>query len=240
LYRDKYGDYIPAPLNKKSIEYKKYCETKRKRLVRFCNNLKSNKNKYNIFIEKRKKNQKGKHNHNGNKNPMYGKKHKKYVIKKMSETRKKWLEIHNHPMLGKKQTKRSNEKNRRNNIKYFLENPEKHSFYRLRWHRKTKIEMKMEKILKKMKLKYYYNPYFLTSTSFVFPDFMLKKYPIVIEVNGYYTHFTKEGIKKDEIRRNEFIKKGYNVLEFSYKEMENDNKIKEEIEDKIKEIERGE
>jgi len=111
----------------------------------------------------------------------------------------------------------------KSNKLFLLKYPERHPNYRLRRNRKTQCEINLQNIIESMNFKedvdFVFNKYLRTENTCRFPDFRFLKYPLIIEADGYFTHFTKEGKTFDRKRAKEFKKLGFSVLNFSSKEI---------------------
>jgi len=72
----------------------------------------------------------------------------------------------------------------------------------------------------------------LTGQTFYRPDFQFPKYGIIIEVDGYYKHYTKEGYQKDKIREYYLRKAGWKIFRFNFYDIDRNykfEKVKEEL-----------
>jgi very-short-patch-repair endonuclease len=104
----------------------------------------------------------------------------------------------------------------------------------------TKIEYKMLEFLRgyfREDEEFYFNKIDLTGKTFYRPDFQFIKQKIIIEVDGYYKHFTKEGKQKDKIREYYLKKVGWKIYRFKFLEIERDylfDKTKEKVLNLIK------
>lgn len=83
----------------------------------------------------------------------------------------------------------------------------------------TKIEQKMLNFLKQKFREgedFYFDKQDITNKTFYRPDFQFPKQKIIIELDGYYKHFTKEGYQKDRIREYYLKKAGWKIYRFNY------------------------
>ena len=48
------------------------------------------------------------------------------------------------------------------------------------------------------------------------PDFQFLKEKIIVELDGYYKHFTKEGYQKDKVREYYLKKAGWDIHRFDF------------------------
>lgn len=96
------------------------------------------------------------------------------------------------------------------------ENPEILLNKRLQRHKKTSIEIRVERILKKLNVSYFYDKGIHTITSIKFPDFRIGK--LCIECDGTRFHTDK---KKETERDREIINSGYEILHFSQNAINN-------------------
>jgi len=92
----------------------------------------------------------------------------------------------------------------------------------------TKIEQKMLDFLKenfKEDRDFYFDKQDITGKTFYRPDFQFPNKKIIIEVDGYYKHFTKEGYKKDRIREYYLRKAGWTVYRFTFYDIDRNYKF---------------
>jgi very-short-patch-repair endonuclease len=117
------------------------------------------------------------------------------------------------------------------NRNFLINNPEKHPNHIHRRDRKTKGESNLQGIIESLGMieekDFEYNKYLRTKTTYRFPDFRFKNIPLIIELNGFYTHFTPKGVKADISRKEELEEVGYNVMEFTLNDLKNPNKVRE-------------
>ena len=99
----------------------------------------------------------------------------------------------------------------------------------------SKIEQRMLEFLKqhfKEGEDFLFDKQDSTGKTFYRPDFQFIKQKIIIELYGYYTHFTKEGMQKDRIREYYLKKAGWKMYKFNFLEIERDylfKKTKEKV-----------
>lgn len=75
----------------------------------------------------------------------------------------------------------------------------------------------------------------MSGKTFYRPDFQFPKIMVIIEIDGYYKHFTTEGYKKDKIREYYLKKAGWNVYRFNFYNIDRQYKF-EEVKRKILDI----
>ena len=84
----------------------------------------------------------------------------------------------------------------------------------------TKIEKKMLNFLKQKNLKegsdFLFDKQDISGKTCYRPDFQFPNLGIIIELDGYFKHFTKEGYKKDKIREYYLRKAGWKVYRFNF------------------------
>lgn len=99
----------------------------------------------------------------------------------------------------------------------------------------TSIENRMLEFLKKYFEEgkdFYFDEQDMTNKTFYRPDFQFPEHKIIIELDGYYKHFTKEGYQKDKIRSYYLRKAGWKIYRFNFYDINRDykfNMVKEEI-----------
>ncbi len=99
----------------------------------------------------------------------------------------------------------------------------------------TKIESKMLEFLKSHFVEdkdFYFDQQDLTDKTLYRPDFQFPKHKVIIELYGYYKHFTDKGKQKDKIREYYLKKAGWTVYKFNFLEIERNylfNKTKEKV-----------
>ena len=102
------------------------------------------------------------------------------------------------------------ERMRQSLIKLYGEHPEKLLNARLKRDSMTLIEKKLAAFLDEHKIKYEWNKYVKTKTTFRFPDFKIGN--LIIEADGLYWHKNKQ---KDIKRQRELEELGFEVLRFN-------------------------
>lgn len=94
----------------------------------------------------------------------------------------------------------------------------------------SKIEQKVLNFLRE-KFKegedFYFDKQDITNKTFYRPDFQFPNQKIIIELDGYYKHFTKEGYKKDKIREYYLKKAGWKIYRFNHDIISKDYLFKE-------------
>ena len=104
--------------------------------------------------------------------------------------------------------------------------------------KRTKVEMRVLDFLRnyfKENEDFLYDDYDTTKKTFYRPDFQFPNKKIIIEIDGYYRHFTPEGIIRDQKRQNELEEAGWKVYRFIHKEVER-NYLFENTKNKILEV----
>ncbi|MBL7100735.1 MAG: DUF559 domain-containing protein [Nanoarchaeota archaeon] len=102
----------------------------------------------------------------------------------------------------------------------------------------SKVEQRMLNFLKKNFKEnedFYFDKQDCTGKTFYRPDFQFLKKGIIIEVDGYYTHFTEEGYKKDRIREHHLEKAGWKIYRFNFYDIDRNYKF-EKVKIKIMSI----
>ena len=87
----------------------------------------------------------------------------------------------------------------------------------------TKIELKVKAFLNQFFEEnnyFYYDKYDKTKQTFFRPDFQFPNENIIIEIDGYYKHFTEKGKKKDFQREEALKKAGWTVYRFTGRDIE--------------------
>jgi len=87
----------------------------------------------------------------------------------------------------------------------------------------TKIELKVREFLNQFfeeNKHFYYDKYDKTKQTFFRPDFQFPDKNIIIELDGYYKHFTEEGKEKDLQREEKLITAGWKIYRFTQQEIE--------------------
>ena len=106
----------------------------------------------------------------------------------------------------------------------------------------TKIEKRMLEFLKtnfKEGIDFYFDKQDITGKTFYRPDFQFPKQKIIIELNGYYKHYTKEGYKRDKIREYYLKKAGWKVYNFNFYDIDRNykfEKVKKQVIDIIQDV----
>lgn len=93
---------------------------------------------------------------------------------------------------------------------FYEKNPEKHPnrvTAKLGKNNKTYPEKVINEKLEKLDVNFEYNKRILT----YYPDFLLKDYDVIIEVDGEQWHSKKERIKHDKKRDKKLEKEGYEI-----------------------------
>ena len=93
----------------------------------------------------------------------------------------------------------------------------------------TKVEQKMLNFLRerfKEDEDFYFDKLDSSGKTFYRPDFQFPRDNIIIEVDGYYKHFTKEGHAKDKIREYYLRKAGWRVYRFNFYDIDREYKFK--------------
>lgn len=94
----------------------------------------------------------------------------------------------------------------------------------------TKVEQKMLQFLKKNfkeERDFFFDKQDKTGKTLYRPDFQFPNKKSIIEVDGYYKHFTKEGYKKDKIREYYLKKAGWKIYRFNFYSIDRQYKFKE-------------
>ena len=102
----------------------------------------------------------------------------------------------------------------------------------------TKIEQKVLNFLRerfKEGKDFYFDKQDVTGKTVYRPDFQFPDQKIIIEIDGYYKHFTKEGYKKDKIREYYLKKSGWKIYRFNHWDIER-NYLFEKTKNKIMEL----
>lgn len=89
--------------------------------------------------------------------------------------------------------------------------------------RQTKIELRVREFLNQFfeeNKDFYYDKQDKTKQTFFRPDFQFPDKSIIIELDGYYKHFTEEGVKKDKAREKELKSAGWQIYRFTQKEID--------------------
>jgi very-short-patch-repair endonuclease len=90
----------------------------------------------------------------------------------------------------------------------------------------NKLEKRMMSLLNELDLRYR----FQDSICGYFPDFVLQKYPVIVEVDGEYWHKVVSGQERDRMKARAWRKEGYSVLHFWEKNvLRNSEKVKSAI-----------
>jgi very-short-patch-repair endonuclease len=82
----------------------------------------------------------------------------------------------------------------------------------------TPSELKFQKILKSLNIKYQFQKGFYAGNFSCVVDFYIKNMNICIEIDGGY-HTTPEQIKKDKYKDNYLRSRGFNIVRFTNKEV---------------------
>jgi len=93
----------------------------------------------------------------------------------------------------------------------------------------SKVEQKMLDFLRKYFIEredFYYDTQDITKKTIYRPDFQFPKQKIILEIDGYYKHFTAEGFQKDKIREYYLKKAGWNVYRFNFYDIDREYKFK--------------
>jgi very-short-patch-repair endonuclease len=169
----------------------------------------------------------------GDKSPHYGHRNSDITKEKMSDSRKKWFETHDHPLLGKSHSEESKRKMSDAKIGVYagVGNPmfgKKHRADSIKkmfaYRPMNSLETKVAAELDRLGLKYTYQFFINDGKLCRSFDFKLKRRPFIIEADGDYWHGnpntnhhfsgveeTKENDKiKEEMARN----RGYKVIRF--------------------------
>ena len=91
------------------------------------------------------------------------------------------------------------------------------------------VEQKMLDFLKKHFIEredFYFDTLDTTKKTLYRPDFQFPKQKIILEIDGYYKHFTSEGFKKDKIRQYYLEKAGWTVYRFNFYDIAREYKFK--------------
>jgi len=141
-----------------------------------------------------------------------------YKIRRSEFMKKKWLEKEYRKKIIKKHKERL-----KNNPKE-LERLKNIQICKI-----TGIEIKMLNFLREHfseNKDFYFDKQDLTGKTFYRPDFQFPKQKVIIELDGYYKHFTKMGKQKDKIRDYYLKKAGWNVYRYGFLDIERDFKFK--------------
>ena len=82
---------------------------------------------------------------------------------------------------------------------------------------------------------FYFDKQDLTGTTFYRPDFQFPKHSIILELDGYYKHFTENGYQRDKIREYYLKRAGWKIYRFNYLDVER-NYLFEKTKEKILKI----
>jgi len=97
----------------------------------------------------------------------------------------------------------------------------------------TKIETKVRNFLKTFWIEdkdFFFDQHDKTDKTSYRPDFQFPNKMVIIEVDGYYKHFTPEGLRRSMLRKIELENVGWKVYRFIHKDIErNFDKVKSEI-----------
>jgi len=115
--------------------------------------------------------------------------------------------------------------------KYLVDHPEELERLRLIQYpgKISKVEQKMLDFLKKHFIEredFYFDTQDITKKTLYRPDFQFPKQKIILEIDGYYKHFTAEGFKKDKIREYYLKKAGWTVYRFNFYDIDREYKFK--------------
>jgi|SRR3989344_1009352 len=102
----------------------------------------------------------------------------------------------------------------------------------------TKTERKFLNFLRekfKENEEFFFDKQDITGKTFYRPDFQFPKQNIIIELDGYYKHFTTEGFKKDKIREFYLKKAGWKIYRFNYYDIDRNYKF-EKTKNKVNDI----
>ena len=72
---------------------------------------------------------------------------------------------------------------------------------------------------------FYFDQQDLTGKTLYRPDFQFPEKKVIIELYGYYKHFTKKGKQKDKVREYYLKQAGWKVYKFNFSEIEKDYKF---------------
>lgn len=102
--------------------------------------------------------------------------------------------------------------------------------------RVTSIEKRMLNFLKKINLKegkdFLFDTQDISGKTLYRPDFQFPKDKIIIELNGYYKHYTKEGYQRDKIREYYLKKAGWKIYKFGFFDIDRNYRF-EDVKEKI-------
>ncbi len=102
--------------------------------------------------------------------------------------------------------------------------------------KKTSIEKRMLHFLKQINLKedkdFLFDAQDASGRTLYRPDFQFPKNKIIIELDGYYKHYTKEGYRRDKIREYYLNKAGWRIYRFGFLDI-NRNYRFEDVKEKI-------
>ncbi|MCX6741999.1 MAG: DUF559 domain-containing protein [Candidatus Pacearchaeota archaeon] len=99
----------------------------------------------------------------------------------------------------------------------------------------SKIEKKFLDFLKKKfkeKKDFFFDEQDKTGKTFYRPDFQFPEKKVIIELDGYYKHFTKDGYKKDRIREYYLKKAGWKIFRFNFYDIDRNYKF-EKVKNKV-------
>lgn len=106
---------------------------------------------------------------------------------------------------------------------FLLNHPERHPNFLQRRNRKTDCEKRMQLLIESLGFRegsdFVFNSYVKTRVGYKFPDFRFLKNNLIIEADGFFTHFTKDGRLKDRRRTKELEHVGFKVLSFNSRQI---------------------
>jgi len=183
------------------------------------------------IIKKSKEKLKGRKYNWGNKISDSLKEH--YKINPVNEKRRKMQSEISKKLWADKNYK---EKQIKSHKKYIENNPsELERLKNISPSKITKIEAKMLDFLKQHYIEnkdFYFDQQDKTFKTLFRPDFQFPDKKWIIELYGYYKHFTKEGKQKDKIREYYLRKAGWRIIKFNHLEIERNylfHKTKEKV-----------
>lgn len=99
----------------------------------------------------------------------------------------------------------------------------------------SKIEAKMLNFLRKYFVEnkdFYFDKQDLTGKTLYRPDFQFPSQRIIIELDGYYKHFTEKGKLKDKIRAYYLKQAGWKIYRYEFLDIKKDfrfERVKQEV-----------
>lgn len=161
---------------------------------------------------------------------------------KISKSLKKYYRENNYPEEAKEKISAAHKKlwmdeNYRNRLvkkhrEYLKKHPEELERLKEIQYPKgiTSVENKMLEFLKKNFIEgedFHFDKQDITKKTFYRPDFQFPKSKIIIEIDGYYKHYSKEGYQRDKIREYYLKKAGWKIYRFNFYDVDRNYKFTE-------------